>query len=59
MEELTSTLKVDSVGRVMIPKAIRDALGIVPGSLVRVTLGKEDIAVIGEQGNAKASPMPA
>lgn len=55
MEELTSTLKVDSVGRVMIPKAIRDALGIVPGSLVRVTLGKEDIADLGEQGNGKVS----
>jgi AbrB family looped-hinge helix DNA binding protein len=55
MKEITTTLKVDSMGRVMIPKAIRDALGIAPGSLVKVTLGKEEIAVIGEQGNCKAS----
>jgi AbrB family looped-hinge helix DNA binding protein len=60
MKEFTSTLKVDSLGRVMIPKAIRDALGIMPGSLVRVTLGKEDIAELGEQGkNADALSLPA
>jgi AbrB family looped-hinge helix DNA binding protein len=60
MKEFTSTLKVDSLGRVMIPKAIRDALGIVPGSLVKITLGKEDVEVmIGEQGNAEAFALPA
>ena len=55
MKEITTTLKVDSMGRIMIPKAIRDALSITPGSLVKVTLGKEDIEAIGEQGNAKVS----
>lgn len=55
MKEITTTLKVDSVGRVMIPKAIRDALGIAPGHLVKVTVGKEDIEIIrSEQGNCEA-----
>jgi AbrB family looped-hinge helix DNA binding protein len=50
MQEITTALKVDSVGRVMIPKAIRDALGITPGSLVKVTF--ENIEIVrGEQGN--------
>lgn len=55
MKEVTTTLKVDSVGRVMIPKALRDALGIKPGHLVKVTLGKEDFEITStEQGNYEA-----
>ena len=60
MKEITTTLKVDSVGRVMIPKAIRDALGIQPGYLVKISIGKEDIeAVSSEQGNGEAVPVTA
>ena len=54
------TLKVDSVGRVMIPKAIRDALGIQPGYLVTLTIGKGDVEVVrSEQGNGEAVPVTA
>ena len=49
MQEITTALKVDSVGRVMIPKAIRDALGILPGQLVKVTVESIEIAK-GETG---------
>ena len=57
MKEITSALKVDSVGRVMIPKAIREALGIKPGDLVKVTVEPIEI-VRGEQGNYEV-PCPA
>ena len=54
------TLKVDSVGRVMIPKAIRDALGIQPGYLVKLTIEKGDVeALRSEQGNGEAVPVTA
>jgi AbrB family looped-hinge helix DNA binding protein len=60
MQEITMTLKVDSVGRVMIPKAIRDALGIQPGYLVTLTIGKGDVEVVrSEQGNGDAVPVTA
>ena len=29
---------LDSVGRIVVPKALRDALGLVPGTIVDVTL---------------------
>ena len=54
MKEMVTTLKVDTIGRVMIPKHVREALGINPGDIVRVTVGKEQ--VVGEQGNCEA-PM--
>ena len=58
MQEITMTLKVDSVGRVMIPKAIRDALGIQPGYLVKLTIEKGDVEVLrSEQGNGNAAPV--
>ena len=60
MQEITMTLKVDSVGRVMIPKAIRDALGIQPGYLVKLTIEKGDVeALRSEQGNGEAVPVTA
>jgi AbrB family looped-hinge helix DNA binding protein len=60
MQEITMTLKVDSVGRVMIPKAIRDALGIQPGYLVKLTIEKGDVeALRSEQGNGDAVPVTA
>ena len=55
MKEMVTTLKVDTIGRVMIPKHVRDALGIHPGDIVRVTVGKEDVT--GEQGNAEVSML--
>jgi AbrB family looped-hinge helix DNA binding protein len=59
MKEMVTTLKVDTIGRVMIPKHIREALGISPGDLVRVTVGKEVVQVVGEQENPCEASMPA
>ena len=42
MKEIPTTLKVDSIGRVMIPKSIRDAYGIEPGDLVTVMIQVEE-----------------
>lgn len=41
----------------MIPKHIREALGISPGDLVRVTVGKEDVQVVGEQEKPREASM--
>jgi len=57
MKEMVTTLKVDTIGRVMIPKHIREALGISPGDLVRVTVGKEDVQVVGEQEKPREASM--
>lgn len=38
MKEIPTTLKVDSIGRVMIPKSIRDAYGIQAGDLITITI---------------------
>ena len=42
MKEIPTTLKVDSIGRVMIPKSIRDAYRIAPGDLVTIHILVED-----------------
>ena len=42
MKEIPTTLKVDSIGRVMLPKSIRDAYGIMPGDLVTIMILVED-----------------
>lgn len=38
MKEIPTTLKVDTIGRVMIPKHIRDEYAIVPGSLITIVI---------------------
>ena len=38
MEEVIITPKVDAIGRVMIPKHVRDHLGIVPGDLAEIVV---------------------
>lgn len=42
MKEIPTTLKVDTIGRVMIPKSIRDAYGIMPGDLVTIMIVVEE-----------------
>lgn len=42
MKEIPTTLKVDSIGRVMLPKSIRDAYGISPGDLVTIMIVVEE-----------------
>jgi AbrB family looped-hinge helix DNA binding protein len=42
MKEIPTTLKVDSIGRVMIPKSIRDAYRIDPGDLVTIIIQVEE-----------------
>ena len=36
MEEITITPKVDAIGRIMIPKHVRDVLGIQQGDLAEI-----------------------
>lgn len=54
MSAITTVVKVDSIGRVIIPKHVREALGISRGDLVKMTVEKENVDVIGEEGNAEA-----
>lgn len=54
MPAITTVVKVDSIGRVIIPKHLRDALRIGRGDLVKITVEKEDVQVVGEEGNAEA-----
>jgi len=56
---MVTTLKVDTIGRVMIPKHMREAMGINPGDLVRVTIGKEESAIMSEQKNPLEASLPA
>jgi len=58
MKEMITTLKVDTIGRVMIPKHVREAMGIEPGDLVRVTVAKESV-VSEKEGNSEASLVRA
>jgi AbrB family looped-hinge helix DNA binding protein len=43
-EEITITPKVDAIGRIMIPKHVRDALGIEPGDLAEIVVRRKDIS---------------
>jgi AbrB family looped-hinge helix DNA binding protein len=43
MDEITITPKVDAIGRIMIPKAIRDKMGIAQGDLVEITVRKKEL----------------
>ena len=43
MSESIFLAKVQKLGRVAIPKAIRDALGIREGDTVRVKIAKEEV----------------
>ena len=56
---MVTTLKVDTIGRVMIPKHMREALGINPGDLVRITVGKEESVIASEQKNPRKAPLLA
>jgi len=56
MPAITTVVKVDSIGRVIIPKHVRDALGISRGDLVKITVEKENMQVV-EMGNAEALPI--
>jgi hypothetical protein len=38
MREITTELKMDSMGRVMIPKTYREELGLKPGQLIKVVI---------------------
>lgn len=58
MAAITTVVKVDSIGRVIIPKHVRDALKIDYGDLVKVTVEKENID-LGEEGNVEALPIIA
>lgn len=42
MKQIPTTLKVDTIGRVMIPKAIRDEYGIRPGDLITIRIDVEE-----------------
>jgi AbrB family looped-hinge helix DNA binding protein len=57
MPAITTVVKVDSIGRVIIPKHLREALRISRGDLVKITVEKEDVQVVGEEGNAEALPI--
>jgi len=59
MKEMITTLKVDTIGRVMIPKHIREALGIKPGDLVRITVGKEESSIMSEQKTPREALLSA
>ena len=58
MPAITTVVKVDSIGRVIIPKHLRDALGISRGELVKITVEKESVQV-SEEGKADALTLPA
>ncbi len=38
MREIATELKMDSLGRITIPKSYRDELGLQPGKMVKVVL---------------------
>lgn len=43
-DDIIITPKVDSIGRVMIPKHVRDAIGIEPGDLAEIAVRRKRIA---------------
>lgn len=57
MKEIPTTLKVDSIGRVMIPKSIRDAYGINAGDLVTIIIQVENERV--EKKSENSNPLVA
>ncbi|MGA9100325.1 MAG: AbrB/MazE/SpoVT family DNA-binding domain-containing protein [Methanotrichaceae archaeon] len=60
MKEIPTTLTVDSMGRVMIPKKIRDKYGINPGDLITVILKIEEKSQNPQVGQILAlEPIPA
>lgn len=42
-DDIIITPKVDSIGRVMIPKHVRDAIGIEPGDLAEIAVRRKRI----------------
>lgn len=58
MPTITTVVKVDSIGRVIIPKHVRDALGINRGDLVKITVERENVEKA-EMGNVEAPSIPA
>lgn len=45
--------KLDSVGRVVLPKPLRDALGLKPGSVVDVSLYGQGLQLVPERRTAR------
>ncbi len=58
MPAITTVVKVDSIGRVIIPKHLRDALRINSGDLVKITVEKENVQ-ISEEGNGESLSLTA
>jgi AbrB family looped-hinge helix DNA binding protein len=42
-DDIIITPKVDSIGRVMIPKHIRDAIGLEPGDLAEIAVRRKKV----------------
>lgn len=51
MQEIRVTLRLDSIGRVTIPKDIRELAGIKPGDYVEISIIKGITAKSGMQEN--------
>ncbi len=58
MKEIPTTLKVDSIGRVMIPKSIRDAYGIEPGDLVTIIIQVDEEKAVKKSENLNPLAAP-
>ncbi len=58
MQEITTTLKMDNIGRVMIPKHIREAMGVGPGDMIEITIRKGISAKSGVQENPLEALAP-
>ncbi len=58
MQEITTTLKMDNIGRVMIPKHIREAMGVGPGDMREITIRKGISAKSGVQENPLEALTP-
>jgi AbrB family looped-hinge helix DNA binding protein len=59
MKEIPTTLKVDTIGRVMIPKSIRDAYGIAPGDLVTIMILVEEKTEKKSEGSNPCEAVPS
>ncbi|MCK9571358.1 AbrB/MazE/SpoVT family DNA-binding domain-containing protein [Candidatus Pacearchaeota archaeon] len=54
-EDVTITQRADAIGRIMIPKHVRDVFGIEQGDLVEIVIKKK---IAGKQiGESKGNPL--